>query len=634
MKTESEDKRLLILLENGIEYAEFRKVAGQYEGFQKTVCALTPFAVHYCENNGIPFILPEECFNGEDISYQEDSEALIKELVERLNEYCVSRSMEKIKFPLEIGNYFFLQLYVVIGSLHFKSFLLKKVIEQVRPEAIISFVTRKPMGMFLGFRSDPRVNAFHELLLNSPYKERCRFLIYEFNKKEPIGKRLIGTARDKARSLFLKFPLLQKYYFLRRNGINPLDMWGKGKPKVLVVGSLYNWKYVFRHPWFKDKAVMTWTGGERIPSGKRPSGDIFKEWLGWDNRFLGFNLSALLGTQMAMIEATFERLMRTTSHDIEKMKGIGLVVSSAFSYPMQNHIANIAKFLGKPVVIYQHGEMNLYRDALFTKASELLYADYYLSFGEGVGSKYAEFEGNHRFFKKAVPVGSASLDRLKNSNGTDGYILYATGKYLLNSHPFIFTTGIDNRLYNSQKKILSFLEGVAKDGKHKVIWKLNNTHLHSEVPFKAAGVNVVHFEKSFVELLNEACLVILDAPATTSLEVCCTVKPLFVLLNRSKWLKEPEELLRRRAVVAYTPEELVEKVGNFLENGSYSADLHDREFIKKYGTCKDDGNSAQRALEFISSVLERRPAETDAICNGGHLSEDLIAESGSPSRVA
>ena len=614
MREEAKEKTLLVLLENGAEYEEFRKAETGYGGYRLVVCALNPFAAHYCEQEGIPFIMPEECFTGDDAAYQEESEARIKNLVELLNRYCSERSVKETGFPLEMGNYFFLQLYVV---------------EWVRPDLIVSFVADGPGGLFLGFRSNPLVNAFHGLLLNSPYKDRCIFIKYAMPSKDGVGTGLVTRVRSAARAALTKAAPLHRYYYLRRNGIDPFaGLLRLKKKRALVVGSLYNWKHVLGRAPVAGNVRVSWRGAEDIPGkGGGQDRDIFREWLGWENEFLGFDLSPLLSEQMRMIEATFEELMRSTQRELSEMKKVDIVLSSAFSYPRQNHLASVAKFLGKPVVLYQHGEMNLYRDALFTSATELLYSDYYLSFGEGVNGKYSGYEGTHRYFKKAVAVGSASLDRLKGPCGPGSYILYATGKYLLNSHPFIFTTGIDSRLYRAQKAILSYLERLLAEKGQEAVWKLNNTPVHSEVPLRAHGVRTVHFEKSFVELLRDARAVILDAPATTCLEVCVTEKPLFVLMNRSRWLPEAESLIKRRAVVAYTPEELVEKIDRYITQGAYEADLRDREFIKRYGTHLDDGGSAARSTEFIRSILEARSAveEAGSDCLEGKLEAGAAA---------
>ena len=186
-------------------------------------------------------------------------------------------------------------------------------------------------------------------------------------------------------------------------------------------------------------------------------------------------------------------------------------------------------------------------------------------------------------------------------NQSKEYILYASGKYLLNAAPFIHTIGLDARLYEAQLKITGFLETLVSHS----IWKLSNTPFFNSVPVEVNRVQKISNEKSFMQLLAHSSIVILDSPATTCIETCATEKPLFVLLNRIKWFEEAEVLLQKRAIVAYSPEELIKEVDYYLKTGNYKADLKNREFVKAYGTFLDDQCSAERAVNQIDLLLKK-----------------------------
>ena len=146
-----------------------------------------------------------------------------------------------------------------------------------------------------------------------------------------------------------------------------------------------------------------------------------------------------------------------------------------------------------------------------------------------------------------------------------------------------------------------YLEGNKHD---KVIWKKNQEMLTAQPVKRARNIEIVIDEQKFVDLLPNAKLVVLDRPSTTSLEACMTNKPVFVLLANKNWRLLPEKLLKKRAVVAYTPAELKNAVQAYLEDGAYPADVSNREFVRAYGCYQDDGLSAQRAVDELLDIIQ------------------------------
>lgn len=613
-KSLNKTPKVVILLGNEEQYHAFLKCQAEYVEYCKVFCALRPFAIHLCERENLSYILPEDCFPEADYyQHKKVSEDKTKELISLLNLYCSKVSFKQIGFPLEIGNYFYFLIYHVLGSLHFRTFLLSRIIDKEKPDRIISFKLKqhrlvelkKAKPGIMKFFLDESEVFYSDLLLNSKYKNISKSI--EYDRKEKVYSKKLQIKQILLTAL-TRFPLLQNILYLWKNNINfnlIKKISSSYKKRILILGPSYNWKYVLNHHKIQSIFNMSFINGDTIEkSKKKTEWDIFNEWIEWKNEFLEFNLSSLMYDQMNMIKSTFDWMMDSYQKTVRRVKNFDLVVSSVLPFPIQNFVAHIAKSLGKPIVFYQHGEMNLFEDSLFSEASELLYLDYYLSFGEGVNSKYSKYIEKREGFKGPTAIGSASLDNLKSVGQKPGkYILYATGKYLLNSTPFISSIMPDSRLYQSQKKLLSYLEKKASTKPfQKVIFKLNNTLGASNIPFEISKVETIHYEKSFVELIPDAKLIILDAPATTCLEVCTTKKPLFVLLNRIKWFSETEELLKRRAVIAFTPEDLIKKVDDYLNTGNYPADLYDREFIKAYGTYLDDGKSVERAVDFILNL--------------------------------
>ena len=137
-----------------------------------------------------------------------------------------------------------------------------------------------------------------------------------------------------------------------------------------------------------------------------------------------------------------------------------------------------------------------------------------------------------------------------------------------------------------------------------VIWKLNQNRL-SEQPFVTVkNVKVIRDEIKFSDLIPDAEIIILDRPSTTSLEACMTSKPLFVLLAGKNWDSIPEKLLGKRAVIAYTPEDLRESIDNYFSHDVYSADVHNNEYVTEYGCYLDDGRSSERATAELLKIID------------------------------
>jgi hypothetical protein len=610
-------KKVLILLENESQYKEFLKYKKDYGDFLVVICALTPFAIHLCERENIPFVFPENCFTEEEYyRHREISEGKVKKLVSLLNQYSSAMTQKKIGFSLELGNYFYFCLYTVIGALHFKSFILTSVIEKEKPETVIVFKSKVDSIVSFAFLQSYQESSYFKLLSHSIYKDKCRFIDYEGEGKNNVRSfSLKKNIKKIAKAIINKISLLGNLYYFWNNKVSINQVikgsFSRNKKRVFLLGSLYNWKYVVSHPSFKEHISIWGFDGNEIVNPKRVvKRNIFWEWLKWENKFLGFNLTPLIYRQENIIELTLTKMINSFTKYKEMLNKRDMVLGSVFPFPQQNYIAHIANSIGKPVVIYQHGEKNFAPSALYLEVTELLYTDYYLSYGNAVNSQFLQYQGKFKNFKKTVSVGSVTLDKISSYNKEvkEEYILYATGKYLLNNIPFTNNIGTDIKLYEAQKKILSFLEMlVSQYPFYKVIWKLNHTPTpaYASVPFKVSNIDVIYSEKSLPELIHNASLVILDAPATTCLEVCSTTKPLFVLLNRIKWFPQAQVLLKKRAVTASDPDELVKKISEYLKTGKYEADLKNPDFIKAYGNYLGDGKSVQRTIEFIYSIFDR-----------------------------
>ena len=607
--------KVLVLIENKDQLNEYFRQKDKYEDFEHIICALTPYGVKYCEENKLNYIEPISCYSpNEYYRHKEVSEKSIKELVAIINE-CYKHGNNKSEFQFELGNYFHFQLYVIIGSYHLKAFILDRLINKVKPKRITCFraINDKP---FLGFRPNPDSgNMFSDLLTHSPYNSMTIHLSYQ--KNDDSEKREEGTRTCIKRTLFRLagyIPLVDRLYhhiLLVKKNMTPFlggNIRLKKEKKILIIGGIYNWRYVFSNPKSRKKHfLISHYNKNGIFDFENDETPISK--IKWNGAFASFRIDRLIepildyiGQYLILLKIKHDKYVKMVrKHDVS--------VFSVSPYPIHAYLLHLSKYLKKKTVCYQHGIQNVYCDSLFSEITELQYCDYYLAFGENVIEKYKKYEG--KGLKRTIAVGSASIDTFCADTlhkEKKRHILYATSKYLLNATPLIDDIGTDQKLFDSQVKILKYLDSDAPELKEWVkILKPNNTLIHGYLDFELNNIEITNQFTPFTSLLNSAAIIILDRPATTALEASAVTEvPIFVVMNKS-WFPIAREFLERRAVVSDTPEELIGKLSDYLRTGKYPADVANRDFVKAYATHLDDGCSAERALDFLISICDITP---------------------------
>ncbi len=114
---------------------------------------------------------------------------------------------------------------------------------------------------------------------------------------------------------------------------------------------------------------------------------------------------------------------------------------------------------------------------------------------------------------------------------------------------------------------------------------------------------MVRSELTFIELLNKHDEVLIDTPTTTLLQVIAKKLPVFVLTSIISLPRPDLSILKKRAVCA---ERLMNDLENYLKTDHYHANAENMEFLKLYGTYKDDGKSDSRAEAIVKRTLDLR----------------------------
>ncbi len=273
-----------------------------------------------------------------------------------------------------------------------------------------------------------------------------------------------------------------------------------------------------------------------------------------------------------------------------------IVVGSVFITPLGRYYCSKAIRRNKEVVIFQHGAMNLNPESKHLASVETD-ATQYLSWGSAVDRKREQLEGAGHL--KNIWVVGAVRNKVKYRGGDT--VVYATGKYFSNT-VMIHYVDPDGRLYDAQKALLKFFDRQQqlRTGHVRFVVKANNTPGANEIPFETSVP--VDARSRFVDLMAHAKAVVLDCPATTCVEAAATRVPLFVLMGRVRWYDEAIEKLAKRAVVCDSVDQLTSAVEDFLESGTYHADVGNTEFADAYFGVESVSTSVRKIAAVLSNV--------------------------------
>jgi hypothetical protein len=607
MNSKSIDNKYLLLLESSVQYNAYLDRKDSLDSHELLICCLSISAIHYCKEQNLTYFLPEDCFTKEDsVKFQEISELKIKRLVQSLNEYYHKQYGDEDGFQFDMGNYHFFMLYHFFGALHYRAFILFNVFEKCKMDRILITEEKLSTKIIRPFPISQYPNCYLELCRNSNYKEKI-IAIPISNFVEKKYETPITYVRGILSSFLRKSSIINDFLNFTNSNIRISKLkflFNRNDTDILLLGTPGPWKYILSNPFFYNNVSVVYEGEKNLFYSNDQIRNWFNEWFSWEDVFLGFNVGNLAFYEMARIKIISERIFVNHKFNVKRITRHKCIIFAVAPYSFEEYILSLAKFLYIPRICFQHGEMSLYYPGLWNDASELLYVSHYFSYGEQVSLEKSASAKKINNEIKTVSIGSPALEILRDeSSKTKCDILYASSKFLNYSAGFVAPYA-DLNIYNTQEQLLNYFENYLKINPDKVVvWKQNQERLTGQPIYKVDKVKSIREEITFSQLLRDAQIVILDRPSTTSLEACMTNKPLFVLISGRNWFKLPEKLLRKRAIISYTPEELLKSVDLYLNKGIYNADVNNREFVAAYGSHNDDGKSIFRAISKLNDII-------------------------------
>lgn len=283
-------------------------------------------------------------------------------------------------------------------------------------------------------------------------------------------------------------------------------------------------------------------------------------------------------------------------------------LGSEKSFIFDHICAHIAHFRNIPVIAWQHGDGPFYPPMqIFVEVRD---TNVHMSYGPGHQVMLRKAPQNH-FNSQIESVGSLILEKtyLEYSDSTcKNKILYATTQYYYNHYYINCYPTPDNTLWHYQKSIINLLGNVD----HPVIFKLMpqkyETPLFSEYIAEKGynNISLIHYEHSFLDLLNDVDIVICDYPSTPVIEAIAAHKTIFVLLDSPYLREEALILLKKRVFWSDNIEEFVQLISDYLKGNpiKQNPDLDNTEYLETFGIHKVDGLVKERALKVIEKTIK------------------------------
>jgi hypothetical protein len=512
----------------------------------------------------------------------EKSQLRIDGLIDELDAYSTCWNPD---LGLEIGRYYALQLWVIVGQIHYNYFIAQSIMQNLQPASMLVYT--KDVGQaFLEFRPDPDC-LFAEVLLRSGCFSTGQIEVQRISEKgkgNTFRERIISGLPQTLATWLREF---RSKWLIRTSR--------ESAHQLLLIGGGYDWLKISRYEAFSEVFSLHILTRRMVKTESNPPAKLIKL-LNDSVAYAGnaaYDLKSLatsLHADMLLYAERYEELKN-------KLQRYDAVVTSVLTFPWDSYLAHIATKMNIPVVVWQHGEKGQTRDetVLYT---ELYYATDYLAYAPVVRKQYQSWIGKNRLVNVDA-VGSLGKSVVWRGGKS---IIYATGKWFKTAAPFLSKPDPDKRLFVAHRTILDYLDTVTTE--RPVILKANNTPGLNIIPYQYANIRV-DYATPFTTLLEKAGVIILDTPATTLVEACSTKVPIFVLGGRSEYHSDFLETIRRRVVWCETPAELVIKVDSYLREGLYEADVEDDAYLREYCAASEPDEVVLRVKKSLMNAIDR-----------------------------
>jgi len=282
-----------------------------------------------------------------------------------------------------------------------------------------------------------------------------------------------------------------------------------------------------------------------------------------------------------------------------------------------------ARSLAIPTVTYQHGGFEGNCEYTTYDMTDMKYGDYRLVYGEGIAAYLQERRALRNMpLAETIPVGSARLDALRATikegqdrsrirrklHIADSEILIS---YLPTSYQYYWYMARSAYLGVAYIQLLIKVLNILHEFPHlHFVYKpFPEYPLDPMSKIIAARCPNCRFisDIPMTFLLQASDAFIIDMPSTGLLEALLTLRPMLVFSDSRFIALRPEArvLLSKRVMLCETPDDFMRQLRLFLSQDSFEKLEHaDHEFLRAYGTFKNDGNSVRYAVEALYDIIQ------------------------------
>ena len=626
----------LFLVERQSQVADLLKKGMRSKG---RWIAAGPSAMWALEQEGINYQIPEDFCDSQRLNELcMANRAKVEWLCHQLDDLLLQQFPKLKVMGMQPYYFHIFSLNAVFDALVRRIYELKSILAACADSSIWTHIDKpQPWTLFDGF-FDHKETLYGQLLALAGWN-------HEINLLEQPGNQDLYCYQPSNRPDFFKkledfivkrFKLRNMVTDFRDEGLSAVPGFFRQKShkSLLVYGGTYEWSSVLpflkRNGWkfyysddrtfhFKSKKdKVTVQEVEGLISGKPDFMNCFES---HGISFLSILLSRLTWI-MNSAPGKAQKTIAEMSKLIRKYKIKALLTATSATFT-SHVVAQTARNSGLPVICWQHGHVGGNNNNIqLNEYNDMMTSGTLFTYGDAVSSAYEQFAD--KFARNVISIGSANLDQIKGQTGpiekeaepesSSKRILYVTSPYYESKWYNGFSPPwSDQLLYKEQSLIIKHLLALTHryETELKVYVKLHPS-AYSEDPCWVAGlsgnpgIEVIKHKLSFTQLMETSDIIIIDAPTTTILQAAATAKPVFTHLNIVGCTDEAKKLLDKRVICTDAADELMQRLNRYLETGQYDADVHNREFLKSYGTHIDDGKSSQRALNELLGIIDHK----------------------------
>lgn len=586
--------------------SEIERIKSKVKNEEIIWLPVSPFPIPTLERDKLPFTRAEKFFSPEEVfaTVALESDGIVQKITNVTDIWVKKNYGFFSRNDLWLLKYMQSYLTILFDGILMRIYILQKIFLSLKPEEII-IVRNNPNNHYwnsVPWNNNETLWAYCAEYVSKNLNSTIKITVIKDEKKPKERK-----SKLKIYSI-LQFSFPSLFYFLKaikkgglQGAINFL------KRSNLIAFDTAQWPYAASY--FEESGFNILTILLRQNTNKHTIDEDFVKLIGLSKylKYNSFDLTKLvkdkinlsIGYGLSYFPKYYKSAVRIFKHT--NTKGILFAVSTN---PKKWVFLQAARNLDYKIFAWGHGASG---QGIFDKQHrfELLICNYYFTQGEGSQLNYLKYGAIYNTVCK--PVGFPCLDalkkKLKKFNTLDKKydFVYITNNYYHNDFYFFFSPGkFDTRYFNTQRRIIRYLAG----NNIQALFKGHPSLIYKDFYNNSFGQLIqVESTKPLKSIIPSGKAFIIDEPSTTVLEVLCTQKPVFVLIDSIKLTQHALELLKRRAICASSVDKLIKQVDCYIVSGEYSANVKNTDYLKAYGTYQDDGKSALRGSKEVINCL-------------------------------